>query len=52
MAQWLRALAAALPEDSDSLPSTHIAAHNYLQLQFKGSSTFTHMKAKTLMYLK
>jgi hypothetical protein len=29
MAQWLRALT-ALPEDSGSNSSTHIAAHNYL----------------------
>ena len=29
MAQWLRTLA-ALPEDLDSIPSAHIAAHNHL----------------------
>ena len=30
--QWLRALA-ALPEDPGLIPSTHITAHNFLQLQ-------------------
>jgi hypothetical protein len=35
MAQWLRALA-AFPEDSSSIPSTHMADHNYLKLQFQG----------------
>jgi hypothetical protein len=37
-AQWLRALA-ALPEDLGSIPSTHTAAHNCLELQFQGSLT-------------
>lgn len=35
MAQWLRALAALL-EDSSSIPSTHVTAHNCLQLQSQG----------------
>jgi hypothetical protein len=35
MAQWLGALA-ALPEDLSSVPSTHMTAHNHLQLQFQG----------------
>lgn len=35
MAQQLRALA-ALPEDPGSVPSTHMAAHNCLKLQFQG----------------
>jgi hypothetical protein len=34
MAQWLRALA-LLPEDSGLIPSTHMMAHNHLQLQFQ-----------------
>jgi hypothetical protein len=29
MVQWLKALA-ALPEDLDSTPSTHVTAHNHL----------------------
>jgi hypothetical protein len=29
MAQWLRALT-SLPEDIDSIPNTHLAAHNCL----------------------
>jgi hypothetical protein len=35
MAQRLKALA-ALPEDPGSIPSTHMVAHNCLQLQFQG----------------
>ena len=35
MAQWLRALTAP-PEDPGSIPSTHMAAHNCLWLQFHG----------------
>ena len=35
MAQWLGALA-ALPEVLSSIPSTHIATHSCLQLQFLG----------------
>lgn len=31
MTQWLRALA-ALPEDPGLIPSTHVAAHNSLEL--------------------
>ena len=33
MAQQLRALT-ALPEDPGSIPSTHMAAHNCLKMQF------------------
>ena len=36
MDQRLQELA-TLPEDMDSIPSTHLAAHNHLQLQFRGS---------------
>ena len=32
MAQWLRGLA-AFPEDPASISSTHMAAHNHLELQ-------------------
>jgi hypothetical protein len=39
MAQCLRALA-ALPEDLGSIPSTHMAAHNCLQLQSWESNAF------------
>jgi hypothetical protein len=38
MAWWLRALT-ALPEDpfpEDSIPYTHMVAHNHLQLQYQG----------------
>jgi hypothetical protein len=35
MSQRLRALA-ALPEDTGSIPGTHMAAHRHLQLQFQG----------------
>ena len=35
MVQRLRAWA-ALPEDSGSIPGTHMAVHNYLSLQFQG----------------
>ena len=35
MGQQLRALA-ALPEKLGSSPTIHMAAYNYLQLQFKG----------------
>ncbi|CAO2645611.1 hypothetical protein LEMLEM_LOCUS27546 [Lemmus lemmus] len=35
MAQWLRALT-ALPKDPGSIPSTHMAAHNCLKIQFQG----------------
>ncbi|CAO2608825.1 hypothetical protein LEMLEM_LOCUS13963 [Lemmus lemmus] len=35
MAQRLRALT-ALPEDPGSIPSTHMAAHNCLKIQFQG----------------
>jgi hypothetical protein len=35
MAKWLETLAAALSEDLGFIPSTHMAAHNCLQLQFK-----------------
>jgi hypothetical protein len=31
MAQWLRALVVS-PEDSDSIPSTHMAAHSHSYL--------------------
>ena len=34
MAQWLKALA-ALPGDPGSVPSTYMAAHNHLFLQFQ-----------------
>ena len=44
MAQWLRALT-ALPEDSGSNSSTHIAAHNYLWLQDL-TLTQTYIQAK------
>ena len=37
MAQWLRA-PAAVPKNRGSDPSTHMAAHNHLQLQFQGIS--------------
>jgi hypothetical protein len=40
MAPWLRALA-ALPEDSDSIPSKHRAAHNCYNSCFRGSNTLT-----------
>ena len=36
MAQWLRALLAALPEDLGSIPSTYTMAHTCLLLQFQG----------------
>ena len=35
MTQQLRAFA-SLPEDLGSIPSTHVAAHNYQTLQFQG----------------
>lgn len=35
MAPWLRVLA-SVGEDLDSVASTHVAAHNCLQLQFRG----------------
>ena len=35
MAQWLGA-PTALPEDLGSIPSTHMAAHNCLKIQFQG----------------
>jgi hypothetical protein len=35
MVQLLRALA-ALPKDPGSIPRTHTAAHNCLELQFQG----------------
>jgi hypothetical protein len=38
MAQQLRALP-ALAEDLGSIPATHRAAHNCLQLQFQGTNT-------------
>jgi hypothetical protein len=34
MAQWLKALA-ALGQDTSSVPSTHMVAHNLLWLQFQ-----------------
>lgn len=37
MVQGIRALA-VLAEDQGSVPSTHIAADNHLELQFKGLS--------------
>jgi hypothetical protein len=36
MAQWLRALA-ALPEDLGSVPRTHVADHNHLELQLQST---------------
>ena len=36
MAHLLRALV-TLPEDLSSIPTTHIAARNYLKLQFQGA---------------
>lgn len=36
MTQRLRVMA-ALAEDRGSISSTHVAAHNYLSLQFQGS---------------
>ena len=38
IAHWLKALAATLPEDPGSTPSTHVAAYSCLELQFQGSS--------------
>jgi hypothetical protein len=35
MAQWVRALI-ALPENRGALRSTHMAAHDHLELQFPG----------------
>lgn len=35
MAPWLRALV-TVREELDSVASTHVAAHNCLQLQFRG----------------
>ena len=35
MAKWLRILV-ILEEGPGSIPSTHMVAHNYLQLQFQG----------------
>lgn len=36
MTQWSAALA-ALPEDQDSIPCTHMMAHSHLELKFKGN---------------
>jgi hypothetical protein len=46
IAQRLRLLA-FLPEDLGSIPSTHMAAYNYLQLQFRGYDTFTEIYMQT-----
>lgn len=40
MVQWLTTLA-ALPEDSDSIPNTHIVAHNCRKLQYHSNSEGT-----------
>lgn len=34
MAQWLKALI-TFPEDPGTIPSTHLATHNCLELQFQ-----------------
>jgi hypothetical protein len=53
MAQRLRALA-ALPEDLGSIPNTHMAAHNSLELLFQ-ETQYLHKdmhEGKSTMYIK
>ena len=50
MAQWLRTLT-ALPEDPDSIPSNHMAAHN-LTTVWISSSRGSDTHGKTPMYIK
>lgn len=43
MAQWLRAFT-VLPEETGSIPNTHLAAHNCLGLWCHGPITFSPSK--------
>lgn len=52
MAEGLRALT-TLPEDLDSIPRTHMAVYNCLQLQFQGIlriPSHSHIQAKHQCY--